>query len=76
MSNETSTTASLGLTRKETDLVVAGVTMLWNSRRFDRVDENGDPYQVHRDLVELLEKLKGFSKSAFARRRVAPGGTN
>ena len=69
MSNEASTTASLDLTRKEADMVVAGVTMLWNARRYARVDENGDPYQVHRDLVELLEKLKGFSKSAYARNR-------
>jgi len=67
VSSETFTTASLGMTRKETDLAIAGVTMLWNARRFDRVDENGDPYLVHRDLLELLEKLKGFSKSAFAR---------
>jgi hypothetical protein len=67
MSSESPTTASLSITRKETDLAIAGITMLWNARRFARMEENGDPYQVHHDLVELLEKLKGFSKSAFAR---------
>jgi hypothetical protein len=66
MSNEVPT-ANLNLTQKEADLVVAGIKMLWNARRFARIDENGDPYQVHHDVVALLEKLKGFRESAFSR---------
>jgi hypothetical protein len=60
-------TASLNLTQKEADVLVAGVGMLWNARRFARIDENGDPYQVHHDVVALLEKLKGFREMAFSR---------
>jgi hypothetical protein len=59
--------ANLNLTQKEADLVVAGIKMLWNARRYARIDENGDPYQVHHDVVALLEKLKGFRESAFSR---------
>jgi hypothetical protein len=66
MTNDVSI-ASLKLTHKEADLVVAGIKMLLNARRFARIDENGDPYQVHHDLVALLEKLKGFRESAFPR---------
>ncbi|HVC93522.1 MAG TPA: hypothetical protein VND64_07515 [Pirellulales bacterium] len=66
MSNEVPT-ANLNLTQKEANLLVAGVGMLWNARRFARIDENGDPYQVHHDLVALLEKLKGFRETTFSR---------
>jgi hypothetical protein len=66
MTNEVPT-ANLNLTQKEADLVVAGIKMLWNARRYARIDENGDPYQVHHDVVALLAKLKGFSESAFSR---------
>jgi hypothetical protein len=65
MSNE-AITASLNLTQKEADLLVTGIGMLWNARRYARIDENGDPYQVHRNVVELLEKLKGFRESVFS----------
>jgi hypothetical protein len=66
MSNEVPT-ANLNLTQNEANLLVAGVGMLWNSRRFARIDENGDPYQVHHDLVALLEKLKAFRETTFSR---------
>jgi hypothetical protein len=66
MSNEVPT-ANLKLTQKEANLLVTGVGMLWNARRFARIDENGDPYQVHHDVVALLEKLKGFRETTFPR---------
>jgi len=65
MSNEVPT-ANLRLTQTEANLLVAGVGMLWNARRFARIDENGDPYQVHHDVVALLEKLKGFRETTFS----------
>jgi len=58
---------NLTLTQKETDLIVAAVGMLWNARRFGRVDANGDPHLVYHDVVALLERLKGFRGSAFSR---------
>jgi hypothetical protein len=61
-------TAQVNLTRKETDLIISGVGMLWNARRFARIDESGNPYEVHHDVVALLDKLKRFRESANSER--------
>lgn len=67
MPNDIQTIAQLELTRQEADLVVAGLNMLLNNRRYAQFayDDAGEVQKANAPLAEFARRVKSFSQSAF-----------
>jgi len=63
----TVTTATLEVTRDEADLILDGLVMLLNSKRFGFKEPGEDALQVHADLYATVARFEAFFKQSFGR---------
>ena len=71
MANQPTTTpqtALLDVTRDEADLIVEGLKILCNCRRYAFKEQNEDVEQLHRDLFSIASDLQKRLHDAFGGR--------
>mgnify|MGYP001287488990 CR=1 FL=1 len=61
------TTATLEVTRDEADLILDGLVMLLNSKRFGFKEPDEDALQVHADLYAAVARFEAFFQQSFGR---------
>lgn len=61
------TTASLEVTRDEAELILDGLVMLLNSKRFSFKEPDEDSRQVHAELYAAVARLEAFLEQGFGR---------